>query len=182
VASRCASVLVSMILPACATDDIESAGAPVVAGEQEAGTRRDAAIPGSNAHAVEPPEAAPTDPWANLPDPWDYFYPPGSIPPGPPPMHCIAPCLYEALVACGVPGAGTPLPDPATCRHSSEGFVRSLCDEVAKYLMVSRSGASYYQKETSSQTSSTSGTAMVPLDPIAPTAAARMTHRARCTT
>jgi hypothetical protein len=132
---------------ACSTDSIESAGGPVVAGEQEAGTRRDAATPGSDAHAVEPPEAAPTDPWANLPDPWDYFYPPGSIPPGPPPTHCMAPCLYEALVACGVPGAGTPLPHPETCRWSKDGWYGVMCDTGADYLIVSDAGALTYYRD-----------------------------------
>jgi hypothetical protein len=57
VVSRCASVFLSMVLSACATDSIESAGAPVVAGEQEAGTRRDAAAPTSDARTIDTPRS-----------------------------------------------------------------------------------------------------------------------------
>jgi hypothetical protein len=55
---------------------------------------------------------------------------------GPPPTECLPPCLYDALAACNIPGAGTPLPDPNTCRHmpyGDHGIV--LCDPEAGYTI-----------------------------------------------
>jgi hypothetical protein len=148
--SSSASVIVALIsgeiLSACATDSIESAGAPVVGG----GDASLGGQAGSTNHRLDaaPPRDAssPTDPWANLPNPWDYFYPPGTIPPGPPPSHCLPPCLYETMVACGVPGAGSPLPDPTTCRHSITQYGRSVCDPVAGYLIVTDPNRTVYHE------------------------------------
>jgi hypothetical protein len=59
----------------------------------------------------------------------------------------MAPCLYEAFVACGVPGAGTSLPHPETCRHARENYVLTLCDEQTNALMVGGSrGTAYYRE------------------------------------
>jgi hypothetical protein len=133
------SALVGVAIVACATREPRDESRQPIGGGGGTGsespdaqvTASDAAVPASGGASVGDAEID------------AYSLAPGTFPQGPPPSHCIAPCLYDALVNCRVPGFGVPVPDPATCQIDVDRYL--TCDMTAGYLLqINGSGGRDY--------------------------------------